>query len=100
MITIEELKKTAKLAKLNFSDDQMQEVEHKINAVMQMIDSLKEVDCTNVEPLRSVCEMDQRMREDEVTIENISDELFSCVPEKGSELAKQVKCYTVPKVVE
>lgn len=100
MITIEELKKTAKLAKLNFSDDQMQEVGRKINVVMQMIDNLKEVDCTNVEPLRSVCEMDQRMREDEVTIEDISDDLFSCIPEKGSELAKQVKCYTVPKVVE
>ena len=100
MITINELKKTAKLAKLNFSDSQMQEIEIKINSVMRMIDTLKEVDCEGVEPLRSVCEMDQRMREDDVIASDISDQLFSCVPEKGSDLAKQVKCYTVPKVVE
>lgn len=100
MINIDDLKKTARLAKLDFSETQMKEVADKLNAVMKMIDSLKDVDCTGIEPLRSVCEMDQRMRNDEVTEFDISDQLFSCVPEAGAQLAREVKCYTVPKVVE
>jgi len=44
--------------------------------------------------------MNQRTRKDEVNIGNISEQLFAGVPQKSAELAKEVKCFIVPKMVE
>ena len=100
MISNEELKKLQKLAKLEFSDNELEDFSHKLANVVGMIDKLREVDCEGVEPLRSVCDMHQRMREDKVEISDISDDLFKNIPEKGAEIAKEVKCFVVPKVIE
>jgi aspartyl-tRNA(Asn)/glutamyl-tRNA(Gln) amidotransferase subunit C len=100
MITETEFNKLQKLAKLHFSDQEIPLIMDKLNKVMKMIDDIADVDCTGVEPLRSVCDMDQRMRADEVTDGDILSQLFSNVPSKGSEFAKEIKCFVVPKVVE
>jgi aspartyl-tRNA(Asn)/glutamyl-tRNA(Gln) amidotransferase subunit C len=100
MITKKELEKLQKLSKLSFSDDELSDFSKKLNSVVTMIDSLTEVNCQDVEPLRSVCEMNQRTRKDEVNIGNISEQLFAGVPQKSAELAKEVKCFIVPKMVE
>ncbi|MBN8522487.1 MAG: Asp-tRNA(Asn)/Glu-tRNA(Gln) amidotransferase subunit GatC [Rickettsiaceae bacterium] len=100
MITEEELKKLQKLAKLSFSKDELDNFAKKLNSVMAMIDSLVEVNCENIEPLRSVSDMYQRTREDEVNVGNISNQLFANVPAKNAEFAKEVKCFIVPKMVE
>jgi len=100
MITEEELKKLQKLAKLSFSKDELDNFAKKLNSVMAMIDSLVEVNCENIEPLRSVSDMYQRTREDEVNVGNISSQLFANVPAKNAEFAKEVKCFIVPKMVE
>lgn len=100
MITEEELKKLQKLAKLSFSKDELDNFAKKLNSVMAMIDSLVEINCENIEPLRSVSDMYQRTREDEVNVGNISNQLFANVPAKNAEFAKEVKCFIVPKMVE
>jgi aspartyl-tRNA(Asn)/glutamyl-tRNA(Gln) amidotransferase subunit C len=100
MITEEELKKLQKLAKLSFSKDELDNFAKKLNSVMAMIDSLVEVNCENIEPLRSVSDIYQRTREDEVNVGNISNQLFANVPAKNAEFAKEVKCFIVPKMVE
>ena len=100
MISNEELKKLQRLAKLDFSDSELEDFSHKLASVVGMIDKLQEVDCKGVEPLRSVCDMHQRMREDKIETSDLSEDLFKNVPEKGSEIAKEVKCFVVPKVIE
>jgi aspartyl-tRNA(Asn)/glutamyl-tRNA(Gln) amidotransferase subunit C len=100
MIKDDELKKLQKLSKISFSKEELDIFAKKLNIVIEMIDTLKEVDCKGVEPLRSVCDMHQRFREDEVTISNIADQLFANVPAKNSQFAKEVKCFIVPKMVE
>ncbi len=100
MITKKELEKLQKLSKLSFSEDELSDFSKKLNSVVVMIDSLTEVSCQDVEPLRSVCDMNQRTRKDEVKIGNISEQLFANVPQKSAELAKEVKCFIVPKMVE
>ena len=100
MITEEELKKLQKLAKLSFSTEELDSFTKKLNNVMTMIDSLAEANCENIEPLRSVSDMYQRTREDEVTVGDIADQLFANVPAKNAEFAKEVKCFIVPKMVE
>lgn len=100
MITDTELQKLQKLAKLNFTEAESKTFTLKLRSVMDMIDELQKVDCSEVEPLRSVCDMDQRMRADEVKISDISDDLFKNIPGKGADFAKEVKCFVVPKVIE
>lgn len=100
MITQQELIKLQKLAKISFSDEELQGFAKKLNTVIEMIDTLKDVNCSDVEPLRSVSDGIQRMREDEVTVGNIAEQLFANVPEKNADFAREVKCFIVPKVVE
>lgn len=100
MITDKEITKMAKLAKFDFSEEELGMYAKQITNIMDMIDSLKEVDCSNVEPLTSVCDMNQRMRSDEISSDDISDQLFINLPNEKGNLARQVKCYIVPKVVE
>ena len=100
MITKVEFNKLQKLAKLSFSDEEIPLIMNKLNGVMEMIDSIADIDCDSVEPLRSVCDMDLRTRHDEVTESGIGNQLFSSIPTKGSEFAKEIKCFVVPKVVE
>ena len=91
MITEEELKKLQKLAKLSFSKDELDGFTKKLNSVMAMIDSLAEANCENIEPLRSVSDMYQRTREDEVTVGDIADQLFANVPAQNAAFAKEAE---------
>lgn len=100
MITETELQKLQKLSKLSFSKEELDNFTKKMNIVIKMIDTLKDVDCTGVQPLMSVCDMQQRFREDEITVSNINDQLFENVPSENSAFAKEVKCFIVPKMVE
>ncbi|MGV2433038.1 MAG UNVERIFIED_CONTAM: aspartyl/glutamyl-tRNA amidotransferase subunit C [Rickettsiaceae bacterium] len=65
-----------------------------------MIDKLKDVNTDNVEPLTSVVDAKLSMREDKVTDGGIVEELFSNAPGNNSSMAKEIKCFIVPKVVE
>jgi aspartyl-tRNA(Asn)/glutamyl-tRNA(Gln) amidotransferase subunit C len=100
MITDKDLSKLERLAKLSIPAEDREGFRQKLDNVIAMIDQLQEVPCENVEPLRSVCEMFQRLREDEVTISDISADLFKNIPEKGKDFASEVKCFVVPKVIE
>lgn len=100
MITDTELQKLQKLAKLNFTEAESKTFTLKLRRVMDMINELQKVDCSEVEPLRSVCDMDQRMRFDEVKVSDVSHDVFKNIPNNGANFAKEVKCFVVPKVIE
>lgn len=100
MITTEEIKRLAKLVKIGFSDDELSTFQKQLTSIMAMIDQLKEVDCSNVEPLTSVCNMSQRLRKDTVNTIDISEAIFANVPGESAEFAKEIKCFITPKVVE
>ncbi len=100
MITADKVKKIAKLAKLSVEDNEIMNFQRQLSNIIDMIDTLKEVDCNGVTPLTSVCNMTQRLREDKVAGVNISEELFANVTGKNAKLAKEVKCFIVPKMVE
>lgn len=100
MITTDAVNKIAKLARLRFDDTQIVNFSTQLTNIMDMINQLSEVDCSDVEPLTSVCNMAQRLRKDEVTEKDISDQLFSNVSGSSAELANEIKCFIVPKVIE
>ncbi len=99
-ITNEEVKKIAKLSRLNFSEEEYTNFQTQLSNIMAMIDKISEADTENVEPLTSVNNSNLRMREDKCdALENVEG-LFSNAPGKTSELAKEIKCFIVPKVIE
>lgn len=100
MISIEDIKKIERLAKLNYSEDKLENLAIDMNKIINMIDDFKEIDCSDIVPLRSVLDMKQRLEADEAVEQKIENQLFSNLPKSGSELAKEVNCFVVPKVVE
>ena len=100
MITQEEVRKVAKLARLRLTDAEVVGYTSQLGNIMDMIDDMLEVDCEGVEPLRSVCEMTARLREDKITESDLSAELFNNAPGKDAQFAKEIKCFIVPKVIE
>lgn len=100
MITQEEVQKIAKLARLKCEGEKIVEFTDQLSKIMDMIDILNEIDCEGAKPLTSVCDMTARTRKDEVISADILDELFNNVPGEQAELAREVKYFIVPKVVE
>lgn len=100
MITIEAVAKIAKLAKLHFSAEETDHFAQELNCIMDMINKLNELDCSNVEPLTSVVNMNSRMRQDIAEKTDISDKIFTNVPETNANFAKEIKYFIVPKTVE
>ena len=100
MISDIEQKKLQKLARLNFSDNDAKELSVKLKNILGMINQIHEVECQDIEPLRSVCEMNQRMCQDTVNVPDLSEDLFKNVPGSQADLAREIKCFVVPKVVE
>ncbi len=100
MINIEEVKKLSRLSKIKFSDEEMKDMIPKLQNIIGLIKELQHVDTDGVEPLTSVVRTVPYTREDKVTDGGIEDDLFINAPGKSSALAKEIKCFVVPKVVE
>ena len=95
-----EIQKIANLAKLIIDKDKEGEFSSKLTSVINMIDVLKTIDCTNIKPLTSASGMNLRMRDDIVNDGNQVEEILYNVPGSKSSLAKQTHFFIVPKVIE
>ncbi len=100
MITQTDVKKAARLAKIKFTEDDIEKYTGQLGNIMHMIEELQEVDTEGVEPLTSVHDANLRMREDVVTEEDLGAELFTNAPGKDATFTQEIRCFVVPKVVE
>lgn len=100
MISLDNIKKLSHLAKIKLDEKEAKDLQVKLSGIMNMIDTLKEVDTKGIEPLTSVVDATSRLREDEVNDGNIQYDLFKNAPGRAANLAKEIKCFVVPKVVE
>ncbi len=92
--------KIAKLAKLSFTENELNDFIKQFNNILDMVKVLQDIDCTNIEPLKSISTHNQPMRTDLVANQALASELLSNAPGAQSKLAKEVKCFVVPKVIE
>ena len=100
MIDINAMKKLSKLTKIKLPENEIDAFISKLHNVMDMINTLQEVDTDGVEPLTSAVRAKLHLRKDEVSDGGVVDDLFRNVPGNSAALAREIKCYIVPKVVE
>lgn len=93
-ITNEALQGILKLAYLNIDDSEYSQLAGDVNAIMNLVDQLKQVDTNDVSPLFHPLGFQQRLRDDEVTETNCCDALAAIAPLFEEQL------YLVPKVID
>ena len=87
------VKKIANLSKINLSDNELENLKHELNKILDWVDDLKKVDTKMVEPMLSVFNENMKMREDKVE-QTKTNEILSNAPEKKENF------FVVPKVIE
>lgn len=93
-ITKEDIKKISRLAKIAITEDEFEYYAQQLTSITSWIETLKEVNTDNIEPMVSVFDTPLRMEKDEVSDGDIADEIL-----QNSKSAKY-NYFTVPKVIE
>jgi aspartyl-tRNA(Asn)/glutamyl-tRNA(Gln) amidotransferase subunit C len=81
-VSPEELHVTARLAKLDVGDDEVQPLLAALSAILGYVEKLSEVDVSNVEPMAHAVAISLRVREDEVGAQLSADEALLGVPRR------------------
>ena len=97
---LEEIKQLSRLSKIKFAENEIDAFLSKLQNVIGLINQLQHVDTEGIQPLTSVVDTKIYTREDKVTDGGIEDDLFMNVPGKSADLAREIKCFIVPKMVE
>lgn len=93
-ITADEVKHVAKLAKLEFTDDELQMFAGQMDDIIKMVQQLGEVDTEGVPVTSTVAEAKNVMREDEAVKGTDRDKLMHNVPQKDKGFVK------VPAIID
>jgi aspartyl-tRNA(Asn)/glutamyl-tRNA(Gln) amidotransferase subunit C len=78
MITPEQVKHIAKLARLGLQDQDVEKFSGQLSSIMDYVEKLKEVDVKNVEPTSQVTGLENVMREDVESRFSNRDDLLKC----------------------
>ncbi len=97
MISTDDIKKVAHLARIAVKDAELANYSQDLSGIFTMVDQLNAVDLTDVAPMTSVADMHQRMRDDVVDMPNNYNGVLSNAPE--SIILEESGYYIVPKVV-
>ncbi len=100
MIDLDSMNKLSRLTKIKLPEHEIDAFISKLQNVMDMINTLKDVNTDDVEPLTSAVRANLHLRKDEVNDGGMVEDLFTNVPGGSAALAREIKCYVVPKVVE
>ena len=84
----------AQLARLEFNDDEKEEIKNDLQKMIAFIDKLNELDTTGIEPLLHMSENVNVLREDEVKGSTSRDEALKNAPVHDNQFFK------VPKVIK
>ncbi len=95
MITKEEIKKIASLAKINISDDELDNYSDQISKILEYMSTLNNVDTSKVDEFSNqLFDNDQSLREDIVEDFLNRDDVLKLAPDSDGVYFK------VPKVIE
>ena len=92
-ITIDEIKHVADLARLTFSEEELQSFSKQLNDILTYVDKLGELDTAGVEPTFHAIELDTPYKPDEVHQVITKEESLSNAPEREEDF------FVVPRVI-
>jgi aspartyl-tRNA(Asn)/glutamyl-tRNA(Gln) amidotransferase subunit C len=92
-VSKEDVEKIAKLAKLKFSDEELENFTPQMNEILNYMDKLNELDTENVEPLSHPVEQINVFREDKLRQSIFTEDALKNAPSKDEQFFK------VPKVI-
>ena len=93
-INKEEISKIAHLARIKVSQTEADEVEKKLDGILALIEKMQEVDTDLIEPMSHALNINQRLREDNVTEKDIRGKSLPLAPHAENSL------FIVPQVIE
>jgi aspartyl-tRNA(Asn)/glutamyl-tRNA(Gln) amidotransferase subunit C len=88
------VRRIAHLARVAVADEEVEHLRGELNAILDFVEQLREVDVDGVEPMTSVTPMAMKKRADEVTDGGIADDIVKNAP------VREDHFFVVPKVVE
>jgi aspartyl-tRNA(Asn)/glutamyl-tRNA(Gln) amidotransferase subunit C len=88
------VRRVARLARLKVDENDVPRLAGELNAILDFVEQLNEVNVDGVEPLTSVVEAQMRMRDDVVTDGGYAADVTKNAP------ASEDEFFMVPKVVE
>ncbi|MBQ2645223.1 Asp-tRNA(Asn)/Glu-tRNA(Gln) amidotransferase subunit GatC [bacterium] len=80
MITKEEVKHVAKLARLELTDAEIEKYSEQLGNILKYVEQMNEIDTTGIEPMPHAIPITNVMREDEVKYEQTKEELMKNAP--------------------
>ncbi len=86
--------KTSHLARLSFPDEELTKFTQKVEAVLNYVKQLEELDTQNIEPMSHAIEIKGHLREDKAQVTEIANNIIKIAPERDREF------YQVPRVIE
>lgn len=92
-VTLKDVEHIAKLARLEFSEEEKQKFTHQLNDILAYVEQLNKLDTSKVEPLSHVIELSNVFRDDAVKPGLTTEEALKNAP------AKSEKFFKVPKVI-
>jgi len=93
-LTPEEVRRIARLARLEISPAEVESTRDQLNGILAFIEQLQAVDTAGVEPMAHAMDIAQRLRPDGVTETDRRADFQAIAPETEAGL------YLVPKVIE
>ncbi len=90
-VTINDVDKIAKLAKLKFAEDEKVKLQKDLNKILEYIDQLNELELENVEPLENINVTENVLRKDEVLKWLTTEEALKNAPSKTGKFFKVLK---------
>ena len=93
-ITREEIKKVAHLARINVSQEEVEQVQKKLVGILALIEKMQEVNTDSIAPMSHALDINQPLREDKVTAKDIRDKSLALAPHSEQSL------FIVPQVIE
>jgi aspartyl-tRNA(Asn)/glutamyl-tRNA(Gln) amidotransferase subunit C len=93
-LSIDDVKRIAKLARIRVSEDEAAGYQTRLNGIFGLIESMQAVDTAGVEPMSHAQDLAQRLRPDAVTEPNRREAFQAVAPQVEDGL------YLVPKVIE
>ena len=80
MITKDEVKHVAKLARLELTEEETEKYSEQLGNILTYVEQMNEVDTTGIEPMPHAIPVTNVMREDEVKYEQTKEELMKNAP--------------------